>query len=110
MRLARRKHLNHLWGVDADALVIIIKWNEDETAEWIEDANPIQLFRGETVPPAPAPDSTRCSLRRVWREHGILESKNGPSVTASTRATRGSQDSPRDRTRGPVFSAAHDVG
>ncbi|WP_062078804.1 hypothetical protein [Demequina globuliformis] len=50
-----RSHLNDLWGVNADALVVI-EWNEDETAEWIEDANPVQLFRGETVPPVSAPD------------------------------------------------------
>ncbi|WP_423300262.1 hypothetical protein [Micrococcus yunnanensis] len=31
-----------------------IEWNEDETAEWIEDANPVQLFHGRTVEPQPA--------------------------------------------------------
>lgn len=51
-----RKHLNDLWGVDADAIVVI-EWNEHETSEWIEDANPVQLLRGDTVPPAPAPES-----------------------------------------------------
>lgn len=45
-----RKHLNGLWGVEADALAVI-EWNEDETAEWIEDANPVQLSRGRTVAP-----------------------------------------------------------
>ncbi|MBN9632777.1 MAG: hypothetical protein J0I18_19590 [Actinobacteria bacterium] len=49
-----RQHLNGLWGVEADALVVI-EWNEGETAEWIEDANPVQLLRGGTVPPAAAP-------------------------------------------------------
>lgn len=49
-----RQHLNGLWDVDADALVVI-EWNEGETDEWIEDANPVQLLRGETVPPAAAP-------------------------------------------------------
>ncbi|GAA4382549.1 hypothetical protein [Agromyces bauzanensis] len=44
------KHLNELWGVDAEALVVI-EWNEDETAEWIEDANPMHLLRGRTVEP-----------------------------------------------------------
>lgn len=34
-----RTHLNELWDVDAEALVVI-EWNEDETTEWIEDANP----------------------------------------------------------------------
>lgn len=45
-----RMHLNGLWGVDADALAVI-EGNEDETAEWIEDANPVQLFHGRTVEP-----------------------------------------------------------
>lgn len=47
-----RKHLSGLWGVEADALAVI-EWNEDETAEWIEDANPVQLFHGRTVSPQP---------------------------------------------------------
>lgn len=48
-----RKHLHGLWGAEADALVVV-EWNESETAEWIEDANPVQLLRDETVPPAAA--------------------------------------------------------
>ncbi len=47
-----RKHLNQLWDVDADALAVI-EWNENETAEWIEVARPIQLLRGKTVQPSP---------------------------------------------------------
>lgn len=47
-----RQHLNDLWGIDADALVVI-EWNEMETAEWMEDANPLQLFDGRSVPPSP---------------------------------------------------------
>lgn len=43
-----RKHLNGVWGNEADVLAVI-EWNEDEIAEWIEDANPVQLFRGRTV-------------------------------------------------------------
>lgn len=46
-----RQHLNDLWDVDADALVVI-EWNEAETSAWIEDASPTQLLRGKTVPPA----------------------------------------------------------
>jgi hypothetical protein len=38
-----RKHLNDVWGGEADALVVI-EWNENETAEWIADARPIQLL------------------------------------------------------------------
>ncbi|WP_289230936.1 hypothetical protein [Barrientosiimonas endolithica] len=47
-----RNHLNRLWGVDAEALAVI-EWNEGETAEWIADAKPIQLFHGRTVEPQP---------------------------------------------------------
>lgn len=47
-----RKHLNQLWDVDAEALAVI-EWNEIETAEWIEDARPVQLLRGKTVQPTP---------------------------------------------------------
>lgn len=47
-----RKHLDQLWNVDADALAVI-EWNEIETAEWIEDARPIQLLRGRTLQPTP---------------------------------------------------------
>lgn len=43
-----RRHLNELWDVEAEALVVI-EWNENETTEWIEDAKPIQLLRDKTV-------------------------------------------------------------
>lgn len=46
-----RQHLNDLWGVTADALVVI-EWGEPETAEWIEDANPVQLYADRVVEPA----------------------------------------------------------
>lgn len=42
-----RKRLNDLWGVEMDALAVI-EWNESETAEWIADVNPIQLYHGRT--------------------------------------------------------------
>jgi hypothetical protein len=46
-----RKHLNDVWGAEADALVVI-EWNENETAEWIADARPFQLLaEGEVQPP-----------------------------------------------------------
>lgn len=45
-----RKHLSDVWGAEADALVVI-EWNEDETAEWIADARPIQLLAEGTVQP-----------------------------------------------------------
>lgn len=43
-----RQHLNNLWGVAVDALVII-EWNETETREWIEDAKPLQLLNDGTA-------------------------------------------------------------
>jgi len=52
-----RKHLNAVWNVEADAIAVI-EWGVDETAEWIEDMNPIQLYPGLTIEPAeePVPD------------------------------------------------------
>ncbi|TYL50442.1 hypothetical protein [Agromyces mariniharenae] len=44
-----RKHLNDLWGSEADALVVI-EWNTQETAEWIADTNPMQLLPEGIVP------------------------------------------------------------
>lgn len=49
-----RKHLNDVWGAEADAIVVI-EWNEAETAEWIADARPIQLLAEGTVLPVDAP-------------------------------------------------------
>lgn len=43
-----RQHLNDLWGVDADALVVI-EWGKAETAQWIEDTNPVRLLLGRAV-------------------------------------------------------------
>ncbi|WP_300082021.1 hypothetical protein [Propioniciclava sp.] len=51
-----RQHLNDLWGVDADALVVI-EWGKAETAEWIEDSNPVRLLRGRTVQQSSDPES-----------------------------------------------------
>jgi hypothetical protein len=51
-----RQHLNDLWGVDADALVVI-EWGKAETAGWIEDANPVRLLRGRIVQPSTSPMS-----------------------------------------------------
>lgn len=50
-----RQHLNDLWGVDADALVVI-EWGEAETATWVEDAKPVRLLPGRTTHPAPESD------------------------------------------------------
>lgn len=50
-----RKHVNDLWSVDAEALVVI-EWNEADTAEWIEDVRPVQLLRGTTAVPTPPDD------------------------------------------------------
>lgn len=47
-----RERLNHLWNVEADAIAVI-EWGTEETAEWIEDVNPIQLLPGQTIVPTP---------------------------------------------------------
>lgn len=67
-----RQHLNELWDVDAAALVVI-EWNEEDTVEWIEDANPWQLLRGETVSPAAATVVTRVREPLPNGVEGILE-------------------------------------
>ena len=45
-----RKHLNEVWNVEADAIAVI-EWGIEETAEWVEDVNPIQLLPGQTIEP-----------------------------------------------------------
>lgn len=52
-----RERLNDLWNANADAIVVI-EWGVDETAEWIEDVNPIQLFPGATLDPGPRDTTT----------------------------------------------------
>lgn len=47
-----RERLNHLWNVEADALAVI-EWGTEETVEWIEDVNPIQLLPAQTIMPTP---------------------------------------------------------
>ncbi|MDF2506710.1 MAG: hypothetical protein K0Q52_569 [Microbacterium sp.] len=55
-----RKHLNEVWNVQADAIAVI-EWGIEETAEWIEDMNPVQLYPGQTIEssadPQPAPEA-----------------------------------------------------
>lgn len=47
-----RKHLNDVWGAEADAIVVI-EWSEHSTAEWIADVRPIQLLaEGTSLPSA----------------------------------------------------------
>ena len=45
-----RQRLNEIWNVDADAIAVI-EWSTEETAEWIEDVNPVQLYPGRIVEP-----------------------------------------------------------
>lgn len=52
-----REHLNHVWNVVADAIAVI-EWNEEETAEWIEDVNPVELLPGEIVAPTPRAETS----------------------------------------------------
>lgn len=54
-----RMHENERWDLDAEALAVI-EWNENETAEWIEDTRPTQLLRGKTLQlPPPSEDDAR---------------------------------------------------
>ncbi|GAA2236189.1 hypothetical protein N1031_10665 [Herbiconiux moechotypicola] len=52
-----RKHLNEMWGVQADA-VVVIEWGFEESAEWVEDARPVRLLPGQTIARATAPVET----------------------------------------------------
>ncbi|NNC14048.1 hypothetical protein HII28_19495 [Planctomonas sp. JC2975] len=52
-----KDHLDDLWGVGADAIAVI-EWGEPEAAEWIEDAQPVQLFPGRAVPTAASPKAS----------------------------------------------------
>lgn len=52
-----RHHLNDLWGVKADAIVVI-ELGADETATWIEDAQAVRLLPGQTLPAASASRDT----------------------------------------------------
>lgn len=57
-----RQHLNDLWGVVAEALVVI-EWNESDSAEWISIANPEQLFVDRTVKPVTGADPSGSTER-----------------------------------------------
>ena len=46
-----RKHLNDVWDTKADA-VVVIEWNEEQTAEWIADVRPTHLLAEGTVQPS----------------------------------------------------------
>lgn len=67
-----RQHLNDLWGSGADALVVI-EWNEDETAEWIDDAKPVQLLDGHAIQTPPADDTAEAPDPLPNGVDGILE-------------------------------------
>lgn len=45
-----RQRLNKIWNVDADAIAVI-EWSTEETAAWVEDVNPVQLYPGRTIEP-----------------------------------------------------------
>lgn len=65
-----RQYLNDLWKADADAIAVI-EWGIEETAEWIEDTNPVQLLPGKTIDPTPRADITLAPLPNGV--DGILE-------------------------------------
>ena len=67
-----RKHLNELWGVEMDALVVL-EWGVQETADWIEDANPVRLLLDGEVPPVIRTATTSTSNPLPESVTGILE-------------------------------------
>ncbi|CAM3467292.1 hypothetical protein [Isoptericola cucumis] len=76
-----RKHLNEVWNVEADAIAVI-EWGTHETAEWIEDVNPVQLFPGEMIEPATDPEPELEPL--PGGVDGILEYVAGMAAGYST--------------------------
>ncbi|WP_315647685.1 MULTISPECIES: hypothetical protein [Microbacterium] len=64
------KRLNEVWRVEADAIAVI-EWGLEETAEWIEDMNPVQLYPGRTIEPSTDPEPTLEALPNGV--DGILE-------------------------------------
>lgn len=67
-----RQHLNDLWDADPGALVVIEHGGE-ETSEWIEDANPVQLLKDATVPPRVEAENAAPSEPLPNGVEGILE-------------------------------------
>ncbi|WP_125612465.1 hypothetical protein [Specibacter cremeus] len=67
-----RQHLNDLWDVGADALVVI-EWDDQDTAEWISEANPVQLFNGHAVQPAAEAEGPGASESLPNGVEGILD-------------------------------------
>lgn len=67
-----REHLDDLWSIEADALVVI-EWNEQETAEWIDATNPVLLLNGQTVQPSPVDYRSRTTEPLPNGVDGILE-------------------------------------
>ncbi|WP_336707359.1 hypothetical protein [Oerskovia sp. USHLN155] len=78
-----RKHLHDLWGVEADALTVI-EWNEEETAEWVGDANPVQLLQGRTVQETSAAQMMDTPVPLPNGVEGILEYVAGMAAGYST--------------------------
>ena len=67
-----KRQLNDLWGIGMDALVVL-EWGVEETAEWIEDANPVRLLPGGAVEPTIAVTNTSTSNPLPKRVSEILE-------------------------------------
>lgn len=77
-----REHFQKLWRQDLDALAVI-EWNEEHAAEWIEDANPVQLFADRTVEPAATREEVECEPLPNGVD-GILEYVAGMAAGYST--------------------------
>ena len=67
-----RKHLNDLWGLEADALAVI-EWVPQETKEWIEDNRPVLLLHNQTKPYTPDAEEQISSERLPHGVEEILE-------------------------------------
>lgn len=70
-----RQHLNDLWGVRADA-VVVIEWGSGETATWAEDTQSVQFPPGQILQPVSEPQTVFKSVDEPLAEDvsRILES------------------------------------
>jgi hypothetical protein len=67
-----RQRLNDLWGVEADALVVI-EFGKRDTADWISEANPTELSMNHAVQPTSKAHGIGASAPLPNGVDGILE-------------------------------------
>lgn len=56
-----QRHLNELWGSQADAIVVI-EGGAAETANWMGDAHPVRLLPGQVLQPASEPHAAPATV------------------------------------------------